>query len=100
MPKGIEDETCTVEDLRPIRVFRSFEIDLTAHAVEDFGEFAENTLPDVTRQFRFVRWVCRKVGNDTWSRNVADTQCAYADQVRFGRRPTKATSVITKKMRA
>jgi hypothetical protein len=51
MSKGIEDETCAVEDLRPIRVFRFFEIDLAAHAVEDLGEFTENTLPNVAREF-------------------------------------------------
>jgi len=89
MPKGIEDETCTVEDLRPIRVSRSFEIDLTAHAVEDFGELAENTLPNVTRQLRFVRWVCRKVGNDTWSGNVAERSVFTRTRYASGEGPPK-----------
>ena len=96
MPKGIEDETCAVEDLRPIRVFRFFKIDLAAHAVEDLGEFAENTLPNVARQFGFVRRVYREVRDDTWSGNIADAKGVDADQVRFGRRSTKATSVIGK----
>ena len=94
MPKRIEDQTCTIEDLRLIGFFCLFKVELPSHTVKDLGELPENTLTDIPRQITFVRRVGGEMRNHAGNMHRPDAHVVYPSQIGFRGRPRKATPVI------